>query len=230
MSMPLARYFTADDVRALPDDGTRYETVHGELLVTPAPGGFHQRVVGRLHLLLGNYLAAHGSEDILASPADISFSDDTLVQPDLFVADCATFGRTWKWSDIRTFYLVVEVLSPSSVRADRFAKRRLYQEQGIAEYWVVDSEQRSVEVWTPDAHFPCIEREQLVWRHPLLEESCTVDLRKLFATGQSEYLRRNAPISRWTGRRISQAHATLRQCPPLAHAVPPSRYYVHATQ
>ena len=30
-------YYTADMVRALPDDGKRYETVHGELLVTPAP-------------------------------------------------------------------------------------------------------------------------------------------------------------------------------------------------
>ena len=41
MSMPLAKYYTADDVRASPDDGIRYETVHGELLMTPAPGGRH---------------------------------------------------------------------------------------------------------------------------------------------------------------------------------------------
>ena len=38
-------YYTADMVRALPDDGHRYETVHGELLVTPAPGLEHQYVV-----------------------------------------------------------------------------------------------------------------------------------------------------------------------------------------
>ena len=48
MAMPLATYFSADAVRALPDDGNRYETVHGELLVTPAPGGFHQLVLIRL--------------------------------------------------------------------------------------------------------------------------------------------------------------------------------------
>ena len=35
MGMPAAVYYTADMVRALPDDGKRYETVHGELLVTP---------------------------------------------------------------------------------------------------------------------------------------------------------------------------------------------------
>ena len=38
MAMPLTHdYFTADMVRALPDDGKRYELVDGELLVTPAP-------------------------------------------------------------------------------------------------------------------------------------------------------------------------------------------------
>jgi hypothetical protein len=44
----------------------------------------------------------------------------------------------------------------------------------------VDIDQRQVEVWTPDALFPVIEREQLTWRHPALDTSCMVDLVKLF--------------------------------------------------
>lgn len=186
MSMPLASYYTADEVRALPDDGTRYETVHGELLVTPAPGGRHQYVLGRLEFAIRSYLAANGIEDVLASPADISFGADTLVQPDLFVADLTVFKQTWKWADIRTLYLSVEIVSPSSARTDRFTKRRLYQEQRIPAYWVVDLDQRQVEVWTPDALFPVIERERLTWRHPALEVSCTVDLIKLFGDNSAE--------------------------------------------
>jgi Uma2 family endonuclease len=181
MSMPLTTYFTADAIRDLPDDGKRYETVHGELLMTPAPGGKHQPVLGDLHLVLGTYLAANGIRGVLLSPADISFGDDTLVQPDLFVADCAAFYRSGNWADVRTLYLVVEILSPSSVKTDRFVKRRLYQEQRIPEYWIVDIDQRQVEVWTPDALFPFIEREHLTWRHPALGDPCTVDLGKLFA-------------------------------------------------
>ncbi|HEY4100389.1 MAG TPA: Uma2 family endonuclease [Gemmatimonadales bacterium] len=69
---PIKR-FTADDVRALPDDGKRYETVHGELLVSPTPRDRHQVVVGRLYLALGNYLVDHGIEWLLMSPSDISF-------------------------------------------------------------------------------------------------------------------------------------------------------------
>jgi hypothetical protein len=37
MGMVAPIYYTADMVRALPDDGNRYEAVYGELLVTPAP-------------------------------------------------------------------------------------------------------------------------------------------------------------------------------------------------
>jgi len=180
MSMPLANYFTADDVRALPDDGKRYETVHGELLVTPAPGGRHQFVLARLRRILDQYLAAHGLEQLLASPADLSFGGDSLVQPDLFIADLSQFEQTWRWGDIRTLYLVIEILSPSSVRADRFAKRRLYQEQGIPVYWMVDIDARQVEAWTPTAQFPVIERERLIWRHPAVRDECVVDLAKLF--------------------------------------------------
>jgi len=180
MSMSLVNYFSAADVRALPDDGKRYETVHGELLVTPAPGGQHQPVLGELHLVLGNYLAARGVRGVLFSPADISYGDDTLVQPDLFVADCTAFYQSGNWADVRTLYLVVEILSPSSVKSDRFTKRRLYQEQRIPEYWIVDIEQRQVEVWTPDALFPVIERERLTWHHPAIADACQVDLGKLF--------------------------------------------------
>ena len=183
MSMPFASYFTADAVRALPDDGKRYETIHGELLVTPAPGGQHQPVLGDLHLVLGNYLAANGIRGLLLSPADVSFDDDTLVQPDLFVADCAAFYQSGNWADLRTLYLVVEIVSPSSVKADRITKRRLYQEQRIPEYWIVDIDQRQVEVWLPDAAFPVVERERLAWRHPKLAEWCVVDVVKLLKFG-----------------------------------------------
>jgi len=183
MSMPLARHYTADDVRALPDDGNRYETVHGELLVTPAPGVRHQDVLGDLEFLLRTFLAAHGRRDMLASPSDISFDTDTLVQPDLFVADLSRARQTGQWTDVTTLYLVVEIISPSSAKSDRTTKRRLYQEQRIPEYWIVDIDQRQVEVWTPDAAFPVVERERLVWRHPVLAVHCTIDLTTLFAVG-----------------------------------------------
>ncbi len=162
MGMVAPAYYTADMVRALPEDGNRYETVHGELLVTPAPRLWHQEIVGRLSHQLRGYLEEHPVGHVLASPADISWSSDTLVQPDLFVADSAEV-RTLDWNNVKSLQLVIEVLSPTTTRYDRFTKRRLYQEVGVPVYWIVDPEDRAVEVWTPHATLPRVEREDVIW-------------------------------------------------------------------
>lgn len=182
MAMPAVPYFSAAMVRALPDDGSRYETVYGELLVTPAPRMSHQRVVQDLFLLLADYLRPSGLRGgLFLSPADISWSDDTLVQPDLFVA--ASDQVRGEWAGIRTLHLAVEVLSPSSVRADRFTKRVLYQQQGVAACWVVDIEQALIEVWTPGALFPVTERERVRWRHPEADTECVIEIAALLRGG-----------------------------------------------
>jgi Uma2 family endonuclease len=79
-----------------------------------------------------------------------------------------------------TLHLVIEALSPSTARADRFTKRRLFQEQRIPEYWIIDIEQQQVEIWTPDAMLPTVERERLAWQHPELDATCVIELEKIF--------------------------------------------------
>ncbi len=76
--------------------------------------------------------------------------------------------------------LAVEVLSPSSTRADRFTKCRLYQEQGLPLYWMVDAEQRVVEEWTPELAFPRVGRERVIWRPAGVGEPLAVELEGLF--------------------------------------------------
>jgi hypothetical protein len=61
-------YYTADLVRALPDDGRRYEVVHGELLVTPAPQAAHQLVVRRLSVTLSLYAERHRAGQVFDRP------------------------------------------------------------------------------------------------------------------------------------------------------------------
>lgn len=151
--MPLAPdYYTADQVRALPDDGNRYELVYGELLVSPSPSYPHQEVVLRLARRIADYCDAVGGLKTVISPADLSWGDDTLVQPDVFVARVPA-GGALGWADLRSVVLVAEVLSPSTARNDRFQKRRLYQAQGVETIWLIDLDRRVVEVWPPGALF-----------------------------------------------------------------------------
>ena len=179
MGMAAPLYYSADLVRALPDDGNRYETVHGELLVTPAPKLWHQEIVGRLYESLRTSVRAHGGGHVFVSPADVSWTDDTLVQPDVFVADLEE-ARTLDWANVKTLLLVVEVLSPSTARYDRFTKRRLYQEVRIPEYWIVDPDGRAVEIWTPEDELPRVERTGVSWQPPGADAPCEIDLEGLF--------------------------------------------------
>jgi len=78
MVMPTTtRRYAVEEVLAFPADGNRYELVHGELLVTPAPGAIHQILVGELFRRLSEYLDSYTSvARVLLSPADITWGLD----------------------------------------------------------------------------------------------------------------------------------------------------------
>ncbi len=164
MGMSAPAYFTADMVRAMPDDGNIHEVVHGELLVTPAPRPWHEEVAIRLLLAVRQYLERERVGHAYGARSDLSWGlRDVLVSPDLFVVPLDE-ARRLDWLACETVLLAAEVLSPASVRADRFTKRRLYQERGVPLYWVIDPDQCFAELWHSGDDFPRVERHALVWR------------------------------------------------------------------
>jgi Uma2 family endonuclease len=164
MGMPdtLERW-TAARVRELPDDGNRYEVVDGELLVTPSPTYDHQDVVGELFARLREFCQAAHVGHAMVSPADIEFDPETRVQPDVFVVPTAG-RRPQSWTEVRDLLLAVEVLSPSTARADRTVKRRRYQRAAVPEYWIVDVDARLIERWRPGDQRPEVITESLTWQ------------------------------------------------------------------
>lgn len=158
----LRRDWSVDELCALPDDGNRYEVVDGELLVTPAPSWMHQEAIGLLYQRLAPYADATGLRCIIA-PAQVAFSARRSVEPDLFVVPRLDGRPATSFADVGRLLLAVEVVSPSSARADRYVKRRLYQSEAVAEYWVIDAEHRFVERWRPGDDEPEVVTEALRW-------------------------------------------------------------------
>jgi Uma2 family endonuclease len=139
MVMPHMREaWTAQRVRALPDDGNRHELIEGELVVTPSARYVHQAAVLELLLRLNPWLRQTGAYKVLMSPADISLGEDEILQPDVFVYRAKDGRAVRDWSDISSLVLVIEVLSPGTARYDRQLKRRRYQRAGVPEFWIVD--------------------------------------------------------------------------------------------
>jgi Uma2 family endonuclease len=182
MGMPtLKRQWTAADLEDLPDDGNRYEVIDGELFVTPAPALRHQEAVAQLHRLVSDYMAKERVGHAFFSPADIVFSPRRAVQPDVFVVPLVDGRRPGSWKEVNGLLMAAEVLSPSTARADRVAKRRLFRDEGVPEYWIVDLDSRTIERSTPSDPRPELLVERLEWAPVGASEPLVVDLTDYFA-------------------------------------------------
>lgn len=159
--------------------GERWELVDGEVLVTPSPHWVHQRMVGRLYVLLEAYVRAQALGEAFLSPLDVKLEPGLVLQPDLLVVPA---GELRRWSDIvRRLLLAVEIISPSSARHDRVTKRPRYQRNRVPEYWIVDNVSQTIERWTPDDERPELLAEQLVWHPGGASEPFVLDLERFFA-------------------------------------------------
>ncbi len=157
---------TIEELLALPDDGMRHELLDGAHVVTPAPQYLHQKAVGELDFLLRSVLRARPDAEVLTSPADVVLGPETLVQPDLFVIRRFPDTPIRAWSDVGVPLVAIEVVSPGTAARDRGAKRRIYQQAGVGEYWIVDLDARIVERWTPADERPEILDRTLGWSLP----------------------------------------------------------------
>jgi Uma2 family endonuclease len=179
MVMP-ATHWTVEMVRALPDDGKRYEVIDGELFVTPAPTWSHQRAAFTLAMRLAAYVDQHAIGDVLVAPAEVLVSRDVKVEPDAFVVPLVGGRKPASWDEVGRLLLVIEALSPSTARADRHVKRRLYQRERVPEYWIVDVDARLIERWRPADERPEIVAERLEWQPDSAIPALVIDLPEYF--------------------------------------------------
>ena len=134
------RAWTRADLRSLPDDGNRYEVLGGELLVTPAPSASHQAIVDWLSAQLTPFVVTHRLGWV-QHPRSVMVVDGSEVEPDLMVRPGPPVRA---WEDAPIPLLVVEVISRSTRRRDLGGKRAFYIDAGVAEYWAVERETRTV--------------------------------------------------------------------------------------
>jgi Uma2 family endonuclease len=83
--------------------------------------------------------------------------------------------------DVRRLLLAVEVLSPSTARADRVRKRALYRDEGVPEYWMVDLDARTFERTKPADDRPEVLAERVVWMPEDVREPLVIELVAYFA-------------------------------------------------
>ena len=145
--MPIDTRLTYEDYCLLPNNGKRYEIIDGELFVTPSPLTRHQKVLANLLYYLTDFVKKNDLGEVFPAPLDVVFSQYDVVEPDILYVSKVRASVMTEKNIQGAPDLVVEVLSESTFKIDRTTKLKLYARYGVGEYWVVDPETCSVEIY-----------------------------------------------------------------------------------
>lgn len=142
--------WTYDDFLRLPDDGRRYEIIEGVLYVTNAPSYEHQFTVTELVRQLANFVIERGLGVVLAAPFEVHLPGGVAkpVQPDVLYIAAERQPHPGDQVFEGAPDLIVEVISPGSVRMDQFIKFGVYERARVREYWLANPKTHSIEVYT----------------------------------------------------------------------------------
>lgn len=141
------RFWTYDEMLAeLEETNLPVELWDGEITMSPTPTPNHQRIVLRFAKLLEAVIAPTNLGEVFVSPLDVILTQRRVVQPDVFFISKARLhlvtDRVRCAPD-----LVLEIISQGSWRRDRVDKKDLYEQHGVREYWIIDSETQTIEVF-----------------------------------------------------------------------------------
>lgn len=141
------RPLTVHDYMQLPEDTKKTELIEGELFMSPSPLRFHQDILIRLSSMIWSYLQAKPIGKVYAAPFDVVLTDLNVFQPDVCYFSKARYTSLTKQGADGAPDLVIEILSPGSVKHDLGVKKEIYARTGVEEFWSVDPVKRTITVY-----------------------------------------------------------------------------------
>lgn len=143
---PGVKTYTVGDYLALTAEYPRYELLEGEFVEMASPAPKHQIISALLFRHLDRHCETHKLGIVLTAPLDVILAPNVVVQPDLLFIAEARRAQLIRERIHGAPDLVVEIISPTSSGRDLHQKRRLYARHGVAEYWIVDPDDGTIEV------------------------------------------------------------------------------------
>jgi len=124
-----------------------YELMEGEVVKRSAPAIIHQRILRKLLVAINSFVESTKAGEIFCAPIDVLLDNYNLLQPDLVFISNVQKNIITNFGIKGAPEIVIEILSPTSVMRDRFAKKRIYQRSGVKEYWLVSPEYEEIEIF-----------------------------------------------------------------------------------
>ena len=132
-------------------EDTKAEFINGEIVMHSPARLEHLDVAARVFNLMYSYVAVRGLGRVFSEKCLIRCQRNDY-EPDVCffgVSKSTTFKRGQKLFPPPD--LIVEILSPSTIRNDRELKFHDYAHHGVTEYWIIDADARFVEQYTLNA-------------------------------------------------------------------------------
>lgn len=129
--------------------GVRFELVDGEIEMSPSPTTAHAHCIQMLSVLLGTHVL-HNQLGVIFGDLDTQLDEYFVRRPDLLYFSEARRHLVGRDRLRGLPDLAVEVVSPSSGKTDRQTKFGEYEKAGIAHYWIIDPEQRTMVAYSLD--------------------------------------------------------------------------------
>jgi len=177
--IPQKEFYTCEDLLSW-DEDVRAEIIDGELFMMAQPTFRHQGVLMELSRQLANFLDGKPCKVYPAPTGVRLFAEkETLLEPDIVVI-CDHSKQ-----DDRIYHgapdMVVEILSPSTARRDRVLKLNLYQQAGVREYWIVDTEAECLHVYVlQDEQYQFTQYDDTTAVPVHILPGCEINLNKVF--------------------------------------------------
>lgn len=142
-AMATRALMTVDEYFGGPEDGPRTQLIEGELVLVD-PTWLHQLVCVDLTFALKTWIVAEPGRGEVSMPIDVKLDERNVYNPDVlwYAAE-----RAPRRTDPRPYpmpNIAVEVRSPSTWRFDIGTKKRVYEQRGLRELWLVDTSAPSV--------------------------------------------------------------------------------------
>ncbi|MCS6988722.1 MAG: Uma2 family endonuclease [Chloroherpetonaceae bacterium] len=128
------------------DDRHLYELLDGEPVQRNTPSIQHQRIARNVFRKLDQFVLEKNLGEVFFAPVTLLVDDYNAPQPDLAFISNKTTDATDEFVVVKAPDLVVEILSPSTMSDDRHRKRKLYERFGVKEYWLIDPQNKAIEV------------------------------------------------------------------------------------
>jgi Uma2 family endonuclease len=175
--------YTEKDYQLL-EEGTPFQLINGDLIMSPSPLLLHQLIIGKLYLLISNNLEQSKIGGLVVlSPMDVRLDEENIFQPDLLYISEEKKAELIGDRINGAPDLIIEILSPSTAYYDLRQKKDFYEQYGVKEYLIIDPIKKDAEVYIlVNQEFQLHQKEKQNGSITLTTlPTLQIDLQKLFA-------------------------------------------------